>query len=518
MNQVDNIVQILEQRAKLHPERPAICSKTETISYADFYANVRTTAHFIQEKGLKPGDRILVYIPMSIRLYEILLAIFSNGMTAVFADAWTTKNRLSDITNFLEPKAFWGIPKAHIFRILHKSIRKIPHHWFPSFGNSSTTFSDEIIHPNANEPALITLTSGSTGFPKAANRTHAFLLAQHAVLSETLQLEEASFDMPTLPIFVLNNLATGVTTVLPDMDFIKAENVDPAKIIAQWKTYKVDSVTGSPVFFDKMADFVIESKLSDYLQQKIFLGGAPVYPYLAKKLRLAFPKTEIQIVYGSTESEPISEVSIDEFLEYVNQHQTKGLFTGKPVKQIETLILPITSGEIEYETDEELRNSVLQKGEIGEIVVKGPHVLPSYVNQPKEEKLNKIKTATSVWHRTGDAGFFDEEGRLFLTGRATSAIEWKGKLLFSFPVEMILSELSEIKHAALLKKNNELNLVISFKDTSTKKLSESIRKKVEELVLNYLSEIPKIRLLQSFPLDPRHNSKIDYVALSKMIK
>ncbi|NCQ12106.1 MAG: long-chain fatty acid--CoA ligase, partial [Bacteroidetes bacterium] len=63
MNQVDNIVQILEQRAKLHPERPAICSKTETISYADFYANVRTTAHFIQEKGLKPGDRILVYIP-----------------------------------------------------------------------------------------------------------------------------------------------------------------------------------------------------------------------------------------------------------------------------------------------------------------------------------------------------------------------------------------------------------------------------------------------------------------------
>jgi len=331
-------------------------------------------------------------------------------------------------------------------------------------------------------------------------------------------LEEASFDMPTLPIFVLNNLATGVTTVLPDMDFIKAENVNPAKIIAQWKTYKVDSVTGSPVFFDKMADFVIESKLSDYLPQKIFLGGAPVYPYLTKKLRLAFPKTEIQIVYGSTESEPISEVSVDEFLEYGNQHQTKGLFTGKPVKQIETIILPITSGEIESETDEELRKSVLKKGEIGEIVVKGPHVLPSYVNQPKEEKLNKIKTATSVWHRTGDAGFFDEEGRLFLTGRATSAIEWKGKLLFSFPIEMILSELPEIKHAALLKKNSELKLVISFKDTSTKKLSESTRKKVEELVLNYLSEIPKVQIVQSFPLDPRHNSKIDYVALGKMIK
>jgi len=144
--------------------------------------------------------------------------------------------------------------------------------------------------------------------------------------------------------------------------------------------------------------------------------------------------------------------------------------------------------------------------------------LPSYVNQPKEEKLNKIKTAESVWHRTGDAGFFDEEERLFLTGRATSAIEWKGKLLFSFPIEMILSELSEIKHAALLKKNNELNLVLNFKDKSVKELSNTSRKKIEELVLNYLSEIPKVQLVQSFPLDPRHNSKIDYAALSKMIK
>ena len=83
---------------------------------------------------------------------------------------------------------------------------------------------------------------------------------------------------------------------------------------------------------------------------------------------------------------------------------------------------------------------------------------------------------------------------------------------------MILSELSEIKHAALLKKNNELNLVLNFKDKSVKELSNTSRKKIEELVLNYLSEIPKVQLVQSFPLDPRHNSKIDYAALSKMIK
>jgi len=517
VKQIENIVQILEHRAKSHPDRPAIITKKERISYGAFYQNVRTTARFIQDKGLNPGDRILVYVPMSIRLYEILLAIFSNGMTAVFADAWTSKNRLSEITEFLQPKAFWGISKAHLYRLLHKEIRKIPNHWFPKSGKSTTSFSDAIVQPHPGEPALITLTSGSTGFPKAANRTHSFLLAQHQVLRDTLQLDEASLDMPTLPIFVLNNLATGVTTVLPDMNFMKADEVKPERILAQWKSHKVDSVTGSPVFFDKMADYVLAHGIQDSIPQKMFLGGAPVFPVLAKKLRKAFPDTAVNIVYGSTESEPISEVSVDEFLAFTAQNQPKGLFTGKPVSQIHAVILPVAEGPIDHSTDSELLKSSLKPGEIGEIVVKGPHVLSSYVDQPREEQLNKIKTAESVWHRTGDAGFFDESGRLFLTGRASTAISWKGTTLFSFPVELLLSELEEIQHAALLKKDDELHIVISLKNKAAGTLSESTRKKAENLIHQYLPEIPKWHYIQSFPLDPRHNSKIDYNALLGMI-
>lgn len=514
---VQNIVQILEQRANEHPNRIAIISQKEQKTFAEIYQSVQRTAAFIQDNGLKKGDRVLVFVPMSIRLYELLLAIFSSGLTAVFADAWTTKNRLAEITTFLKPKAFWGIPKAHLLRIIHQPIRKIEHHWLPNAGKSFKKRLDEIIIPNSKLPALITLTSGSTGFPKAANRTHSFLLAQHHILQKTLNLKEESIDMPTLPIFVLNNLASGVTTILPDMDFLRAENVQPKRILKQWEDYKVNSVTGSPVFFKKMAEFINQNEIRTHLPEKIFLGGAPVFPSLANQLRKAFPTASITIVYGSTESEPISEIDVDEFILYNQNENVTGLLTGKPIADIKLHIIPITTEPIVFDTDQDLKDSTLSVGEIGEIIVSGAHVLTSYVNQPNEELRNKIKTKESVWHRTGDAGFLDESGNLFLIGRTSTAIVWENRILFSFPVELLLDSFDEIKNAALIIKNNELVLVVQSNVKSQNNRFEQ-EVAIVKRISSYISGLSKVVWVSEFPMDPRHNSKIDYEKLSQMLK
>ena len=82
-------------------------------------------------------------------------------------------------------------------------------------------------------PALVTFTSGSTGEPKAAVRTHGFLLAQHAVLEESLSLAPGEVDLTTLPIFVLANLASGVTSVIPDADLRYPGRIEPGPVFEQ---------------------------------------------------------------------------------------------------------------------------------------------------------------------------------------------------------------------------------------------------------------------------------------------
>ena len=82
-----------------------------------------------------------------------------------------------------------------------------------------------------DDEALITFTSGSTGAAKAAVRTHGFLLAQHAVLARDLELQAGEVDLTTLPIFVLANLASGVCSVIPDVDMRAPADADPARLM-----------------------------------------------------------------------------------------------------------------------------------------------------------------------------------------------------------------------------------------------------------------------------------------------
>lgn len=156
-------------------------------------------------------------------------------------------------------------------------------------------------------------------------------------------------------------------------------------------------------------------------------------------------------------------------------------------------------------TPAELEGQTCPEGEIGEIIVSGPHVLQRYFNNPAAFKANKIIVDETIWHRTGDSGFMREK-ELYLTGRANQLITVDGKLISPFVIENQLQAIAGISMGTLLHAENKLILVLELTLNST------------EVVLNipstiFYDEVVYIKI----PRDPRHYSKIDYARLKKII-
>lgn len=438
---------------------------------------------------------------MSPILYQVLLAIFYIGATAVFMDAWSDKKRLENACKLSGIQAFIGPPLAHLLRIYSKTIRQIPLHLITGYHafKPQSKLLLRLQETETSDVALITFSTGSTGIPKGAKRTHGYLLAQHRSLRLQGIPEPDDIDMPLLPIFVLNNLAAGVTSVLPHFDPRKPERADPEIIMAEIMRYQVTSTTGSPLFYEKMAAHCLKNSLSPSSLKKIFLGGAPVFPRLAKQLSQAFPDTRITIVYGSTEAEPVSLISVPEFLRQ-QPDIMRGLLVGKPVPDIE---LKIFSADQNYHE--------LPVNQIGEICVTGDHVLKAYDHNPEAEKATKFSLNGKIWHRTGDAGYLDDTGNLYLLGRVNQRFWWQDQWIYPFPLENQLLEIPGIQIGTILQKEQKMIIAIELNPHYSQKKLE-IEKQIQ-----LLNPSHPIKFLKKIPRDPRHHSKIDYPKLLNLI-
>ncbi len=493
----NNIVEILFENAKKFPNKLAIIHKNEKITYSELSKDVKEYANYFLSKGLKNGDNVLIFVPMTIELYKILSAIFYIGATAVFVDAWADKNRLSQALTIVPCKAFIGCPKAFILKLMSKKVRNVKLNFVSGFiGKCKKEYNIEPAKPDTT--ALITFTTGSTGLPKAAKRTHEYLLEQHYVLKKHLNPETDDVDLASLPIFVLHNLACGTTSVIPDFNPQKPADINPEKIIKDIEKNNINTSVGSPRFYEKLAEY---SEIKGL--ERIFTGGAPVFPKSAKLLQEKFKNCNVEIVYGSTEAEPIASISTRELLDFKGEVKD-GLFVGKPIDDINVKII--------RPSDEPVQNfeeSWLPQGEIGEICVEGKHVLKEYYNSEKAQNFAKIRYNGQIWHRTGDAGYIDKDDNLFLMGRVKNRFEYNGKEIYVFPIENALLEIDEIEIGTVMKIGNKIVLAIELKPSS----------KINEFETAKLSgfEYDRIEFLK-IPRDPRHNSKIDYDKLAKLIK
>jgi acyl-CoA synthetase (AMP-forming)/AMP-acid ligase II len=243
----------------------------------------------------------------------------------------------------------------------------------------------------------------------------------------------------------------------------------------------------------------------------IFIGGAPVFPGLLRKAKQFCPQARVWAVYGSTEAEPMAEIALPDIAkeDFDGMEQGKGLLAGRPVSSISLRVIRDAWGTpipaLDPAAFERLMTSV---GEPGEIVVSGGHVLRGYLNGEGDAET-KFEVDGARWHRTGDLGYLDTSGRLWLLGRCNGKIQDERGTLYPFAVECAAMQDAAVRRAALAAVAGRRVLAIEGEKTLS---LEAIRKSLS------WARLDQVVRLERVPVDKRHNAKIDYVALARELR
>ena len=513
------IIDKIKDLRKQYPDNTALFDlKTgNKITFTQIDTKSDEICSYLTQKGFKKGNKIVVFVPIGIEFYLILTAIFKMGLQAVFIDPYAGIEHINKCCEMISPDGIIGSGKTLLKGFFLKGIRKIRKkiNYIKMMEHSEKL---SIYEKNKNQkiiqnekidgstPALISFTSGSTGFPKIIMRTHEFLLGQHNVLEKNLKFEKETAVYSSFPIFLLSHMATGTTTFIPDLNWRKPVESDFRNIVKQITENNIQNIILPPAIFENIVKFCKDEKIMLENVQKVYTGGAPVFYSLMKNIKEVFANAKIIALYGASEAEPISVLNFEDITEenIENMKNGDGLLAGKIVNEIE---LKIEELEKTPEKNKILKNNNIEDFSAlkGEILVKGENVVNGYLNV--EKKPNE------KWHRTGDMGYINKKGQLILLGRVKGRIQLGEKIYYPFTVETAFSFCKNLKKSVLTSKNNKLYLFAERNPEFKGNLSED--SEIKELKEKF--EIFKI-IETEIPMDKRHNSKTDYKKLEEMVE
>jgi acyl-CoA synthetase (AMP-forming)/AMP-acid ligase II len=535
--------------AKLTPDKKAVTfphfsKRTKSYTYTSLTFKELDTlsnkfAIQLNKLGLKKGDKTLLFLKPSLDFSAMTFALFKLGVVPVFIDpGMGMKNLLKCIKEsapvglIAEKQIHWI---KHFYPWIFKSVKM-------NVTNGSFAFGKMICIKNmknekvqglslnelsAEDTAAILFTSGGTGTPKGVVYTHNIFDQQTELLQQIFGLTSDDIDLPGFPLFSLFTIAMGMTSCIPDMDPTRPMACDPKKLVQNIFDQSPTFVAGSPAIWEKVADYCLQNDLTLPSIKYVVMFGAPVSVKIHLKFKTLLPNGTTYTPYGATEALPISNIAGEFILKNTMSLTDEGHGTciGYPVPGVQVKIIKIT--------DEIISNinsiTELSKFEVGEIIVKGAITSREYLNLPMktiEAKIHDEDEKETFWHRMGDLGFIDERGLLWFCGRKSHLVTTDSSQLFPIPCEAIFNKHPAVKRSALVglgKPGNQIPaIVIERKDGIY--LSGKERSIFESELLSIAKNYPhtkgiqKIYLSKTFPVDVRHNIKIDRIKLKEEIE
>ncbi len=515
--------------------RGRVCYSHMTYRQLDEESDV--IARGLVDLGIGRGVRTVLMVKPSLEFFALTFALFKVGAVMIGVDPGMGIRNLGKCLREAEPEAFIGIRAAHVARRLlgwgRRTIRtKIlvgPSRGLPTGAirldavrrRGAALPEIQIAATTSDDVAAILFTSGSTGVPKGAVYTHAIFEAQVNELRTTYNIEPGEVDLTTFPLFALFAPALGMTAIVPEMDFTRPAHVDPRKIAEAIENFGVTNLFGSPALLNRVARWGEPRGVKFPSLRRVISAGAPMPASILEQFTSLLP-ADVQVFtpYGATESLPVASIGSNEVLSETRllTDRGKGICVGRAVGGISIHIIRISDDAIAQWSDDLL----VPPGEIGEIVVRGPVVTSEYYGRRQSTRMAKIaSTDGGVYHRMGDVGYLDEQNRLWFCGRKSHRVRTPDATLFTIPAEAIFNTHPAVFRSALVSLQDETKAVepglcVQLEAEAMDKNQATIRRELLEIGANFshTKAIQKIFFHKDFPVDRRHNAKIDREALA----
>ena len=533
------------------------------LSFRELDGEVAAWCDRLTAAGVRPGDRTLVMVPPGLPLIAAVFALFNRGAVPVVIDPGMGLKSFLACVASSRPRALVGIPFARmVSRVFRQAFRSVAVRVGASRDlTGRSTASKSINSPHAapaavnrgpGDLAAILFTSGSTGAPKGVCYEHGMFDAQVRLIRDTYHIEPGEIDLPMLPIFALFNPALGMTTIVPEIDPRRPATVDPAKIVQAIQQENVTNSFGSPTLWRKVAAHCRAGNITLPTLRRVLCAGAAVPADLWHDSRVFLPRGKLHSPYGATEALPVASISSDEIAALAANpapsslaaSAARGACVGHPVCEMHVKIIAISDDPIASLA----AARELPRGEIGEIVVRGPVVTQTYDALPPATAAAKIQKSSgndrdsppasaslgtsdlppatsaprraAVWHRMGDCGYLDGEGRLWFCGRQAERVETVLGTLHTEPCEQVFRAHPGVTRCALIglgDRPRQRAAVVIEADIADSTQARTWARELRALALQYphTAAIELFYFHPRFPVDVRHNAKIHRLTLAK---
>jgi len=520
-----NIALALSVVAARQPERTALIALDgRRWTFRELDSHVSAYAHGLAELGLTSADRVALMVPPSPEFIALAFALFRLKAPVILIDPGMGYRNLLRCLAGVGPTFFIGSSKANLFRRLNPAtfatVRQaicVGPGW-GLLGRQLSKVADYQQGPfvtpitGADDLAAIIFTTGSTGPPKGVRYHHGVFQAQLRLIRDYYGITPDDLDQPAFPLFGLFATALGAGAVFPELDPSRPARVDPARFIEPIQAQLVTYSFGSPAIWNVVSRYCLAEGIVLDSLRLVLMAGAPVSGELIDRVRRILPPgAVIHTPYGATEALPVASITGAEILAetWPQTRGGAGVCVGRPLPGNLVKIIRTSDGAL----SDWAAVVELPAGRIGEIVVNGPVVTEGYEQNAQENALAKIKDGETVWHRMGDLGYLDEQGRLWFCGRRAHRVVTAGCEMYTIQCEAVFNEHSAVYRSALVgvtRRGENMQTPVLIVEPNRKVDRASLGGELRQLALaNPLTEsITEFLVHPAFPVDIRHNAKI----------
>lgn len=532
-----DLASVVRGVAQQDPERIAVIEPKERggdgnwryarYSYQQISTDAESVAVGLREMGIGERTRTVFMAPPSYEGCVIYLALTRVGATVVMIDPSVGLRNVGERLRRIRPEVFVGIPLTHIARVvfgwgprlIDKAIVVGEGSYFPGARTVASLRREAPAEPKRAEvgpddPMTVLYTTGSTGPAKPALYTHRNFCGVFRIVHESWgfdRSEEPAVDMAVFPAFFIVGLSAGGTVVVPPINFARETpaTTNSGAVLEVINECGVRSLFGSPVLLENLAIHAEKHGIETPSLEVVIGGGAPITGPAMARMKKMIPHGEVYANYGATEALPSTAHSARETLEdtWAKTVAGGGICVGRPFSGVELQIAKIQDGAA---TDFE----ALPQGEIGEILVRSPHISAAYFDDPESTRKNKI----GPWHRIGDAGYLDEQGRLWVVGRVGQRVRGANGPLFSLLCEPIFDAHPKVRRSGLVGvPDGQHERAVICVETEAGVDRPTLRKELLALAGRHAvsKKINEVLFIERLPVDPRHNSKIERPKLAR---